>query len=228
MKTSVFHKRPLAFSILGGALGFILLAFVTDWPLPSLIVALVLGLLLHRYLNRKQPADETVPAASPERLAHYRSLGMSNADIRFFRSTMQTAAQQIKQLETNMAAAPKLKAIELHDEPVKVSQATFKALVQTPQKLTLAADFLYRHLPRLVQLSHDYLAISQHTVKDKDTYTVLSESAALMTDLAQTLKADYQQIVADDQADLAINMQLAREELAKANAEKESPDNDRN
>lgn len=153
MKTSVFRKQPLAFSVLGGALGFILLALVSNRIIVSILIAIILSVLIYFCLKRKMPTSETVPAASPERLAHYRHLGMSNADIRFFRSTMQTAAQQIQQLETNMAAAPKLKAIELHDEPVKVSQATFKALVQTPQKLTLAADFLYRHLPRLVQLS---------------------------------------------------------------------------
>ncbi|PIO83661.1 hypothetical protein BSQ39_08825 [Loigolactobacillus backii] len=183
-------------------------------------ISLIGALLITAVIVSLQPkraqkvSNKSVP--SDQLMAHYKKSGMSERDIDFFRGTMADAKAQIDQLAKNMQRVPKLKAIELHDEPVKVSQATFKALVAKPAKLHLAADFLYRHLPTLVDLTTKYIQISQHEVKDKDTYVVLDKSATLITDLAQQLKKDYAAIVADDLEDLDVDMSLAKKALEKA------------
>ncbi|MFD0897936.1 5-bromo-4-chloroindolyl phosphate hydrolysis family protein [Loigolactobacillus binensis] len=156
-----------------------------------------------------------------ELLDHYQAAGMSADDIQFFRETMHTAKDQIDQLNQNMQKAPKLRAIELHAEPVKVSRATFKTIVAHPQKLHLASDFLYRHLPTMVDLTAKYIAINQHEVKDKDTYTVLEQSAAAINELAQQFRTDYETLVADDFAAIDVDIALAKA-AKKSQASKES------
>ena len=160
-------------------------------------------------------------------LTHYRKAGMSDEDIQFFRETMSTAKDQIDQLNQNMQSVPKLRAIELHSEPVKVSRAIFKTIVAEPQKLHAASDFLYRHLPTMVDLTEKHIAISKHEVKDKDTYTVLDKSATVISDLAQQFRDDYEALVADDLSDIDVDMTLAQAALKKSQtAAKESNDDE--
>lgn len=152
-------------------------------------------------------------------LKHYQKAGMSDDDIRFFRETMATTKKQIDQLAHNMQQTTKLKAINLHFEPVKVSQATFKTIVAQPQKLHAASDYLYRHLPTMVDLTAKYNTISQHEVKDKDTYAVLDKSAQVITQLAQQFRTDYETLVADDLNDINVDMSLAKAAMKKAQAD---------
>lgn len=152
-------------------------------------------------------------------LKHYQKAGMSDDDIRFFRETMATTKKQIDQLAHNMQQTTKLKAINLHFEPVKVSQATFKTIVAQPQKLHAASDYLYRHLPTMVDLTAKYNTISQHEVKDKDTYAILDKSAQVITQLAQQFRTDYEILVADDLNDINVDMSLAKAAMKKAQAD---------
>lgn len=192
------HASPLSFFAFIGAL---------------LITWLVWQLFL---TPRPKKKVKTIDA---KMLKHYQKAGMSDDDIHFFRETMATAKKQIDQLARNMQQTTKLKAINLHFEPVKVSQASFKTIVAQPQKLHAASDFLYRHLPTMVDLTAKYNAISQHEVKDKDTYAVLDKSAEVITQLAQQFRTDYETLVADDLEDINVDMSLAKAAMKKAQAD---------
>lgn len=187
---------------------------------------IVTGIIL--WWQQRQPqVAKNLKNVDQTMLTHYRKAGMSDEDIQFFRETMSTAKDQIDQLNQNMQSVPKLRAIELHSEPVKVSRAIFKTIVAEPQKLHAASDFLYRHLPTMVDLTKKHIAISKHEVKDKDTYTVLDKSATVISDLAQQFRDDYEALVADDLSDIDVDMTLAQAALKKSQtAAKESNDDE--
>ncbi|MFC6170717.1 5-bromo-4-chloroindolyl phosphate hydrolysis family protein [Loigolactobacillus jiayinensis] len=182
----------------------------------SFIGAVIITGLARWWQLRRPQQPKKLKNVDSDMLQHYRTTGMADEDIQFFRETMSTAKTQIDQLSQNMQRVPKLRAIELHLEPVNVARASFKAIVAEPQKLHAASDFLYRHLPTMVDLTEKYIAISKHEVKDKDTYTVLEKSATVITDLAQQFRDDYEALVADDLSDIDIDMTLAKAALKKS------------
>ncbi len=78
----------------------------------------------------------------------------------------------------NMQQTAKLKAIDLRHDPVKAAKALFKELVKEPNRLHEASQFLYTHLPNLVDLTNKYNEINDHEIKNKQTYEKLEEKRA--------------------------------------------------
>ncbi|MFD1319392.1 5-bromo-4-chloroindolyl phosphate hydrolysis family protein [Loigolactobacillus zhaoyuanensis] len=190
------------------------------------ISALLITGIVRWWQLRRPQATKKLQNVDRDMLDHYHAAGMSDDDIQFFRETMSTAKTQIDQLNQNMQRVPKLKAIELHTEPVKVSRAIFKTIVAEPQKLQAASDFLYRHLPLMVDFTEKYIAISKHEVKDKDAYTALDKSATKINDLAQQFRADYKALVADDLSDIDVDMALAKAALKQSQSVTKESDSD--
>ncbi|GAF39028.1 hypothetical protein FC83_GL002510 [Agrilactobacillus composti DSM 18527 = JCM 14202] len=173
--------------------------------------------LIARHQNRQQPATpDLTDKLNHKLLDHYQKAGLSDSDIVFFRKTMASAEQQIRKLNHNIETTPKLKAIDLNLDMVKVSKSMFAAIVKEPQRLSEASDFLYRHLPTLVNLTDRYIEISHHEVKTTDTWEVLAKSLEVIKNLGTQIREDYATFVADDLDEMHQEMSAAQDSFSTA------------
>ncbi|MGX7198670.1 5-bromo-4-chloroindolyl phosphate hydrolysis family protein [Enterococcus nangangensis] len=190
----------------------ILFSRVNIW---AVLIGLALAgvILLH---PRKQGTKE-IPQLTKEKESHYEAQGLTDDDIDFFRDTMAQTKERIIQLETNINASPKLKAIDLRHNTINASKSIFKQLVKEPQKLHIANHFLYTHLPNMVELTNKYLEINQHAIKDKQTYEALGETTQIVEQVAELMVKDYQLLVEDDLVELNDELTIAKKSLNKDN-----------
>ena len=122
-----------------------------------------------------------------------------------------------KQLQMNMQQTAKLNAIDLRHDPVKAAKALFKELVKEPNRLHEASQFLYTHLPNLVDLTNKYNEINDHEIKNKQTYEKLEESAQIIDQLSALIAQDYQKFVAEDLDDIDVEISVAKQSLKRDN-----------
>lgn len=165
--------------------------------------------------KKKRPAE--IPDLSKELEAHYEESGMSPSEITFFRQTMNQTKTEISQLQQNMQQTAKLKSIDLRHDTVKAAKALFKELVKEPHRLHEASQFLYTHLPNLIDLTNKYIEINDHEIKNKQTYAKLEESAVIIDQLASLIAQDYQKFVSDDLDDLDVELSIAKQSLKRDN-----------
>lgn len=175
-------------------------SFITN--LLSLILLIGGGTIMLRFFKKSrhiQPTHENFEATmKPKMLAHYRKSGLSDDEISLFRETMADAKKQITTLEEYFTENPKLRAVNLNHDTLNISKALFANIVKEPQRLNEAGDFLYKHLPKLTEIAHQYRLISTHEVKTKDTYAVMDRSIEVMAMLSESIRRDYTQFVKKD------------------------------
>ncbi|WP_430603477.1 hypothetical protein IGJ02_000980 [Enterococcus sp. DIV0724b] len=200
----------------------LVLRFITGIHMPAVIVVLLIlmVLLFTGTKNKVGKKEDQLPNLTKSREEHYETIGMTDQEIDFFRDTMNTTKKQIVQLQENMNASTKLRAIDLRNDTLKVSKALFKELVKDPKKLHLANHFLYTHLPNLVDLTGKYLEIDDHEIKNKQTYEKLEESAQIIDQVSKLIKKDYEQFVAEDLEDLDVEISVAKNSLKRDNENK--------
>ncbi|EMS75156.1 hypothetical protein H318_10412 [Enterococcus durans IPLA 655] len=165
--------------------------------------------------KKKRPAE--ILDLSKELEAHYEESGMTPSEITFFRQTMNQTKTEISQLQQNMQQTAKLKSIDLRHDTVKAAKALFKELVKEPHRLHEASQFLYTHLPNLIDLTNKYIEINDHEIKNKQTYAKLEESAVIIDQLASLIAQDYQKFVSDDLDDLDVELSIAKQSLKRDN-----------
>ncbi|WP_165038103.1 5-bromo-4-chloroindolyl phosphate hydrolysis family protein [Enterococcus sp. ZJ1622] len=203
-------------------LGLVLLFFFVRYDGISFVTGLLLlGVILVVWglsgSRKKKKTRSEVPDLSAELESHYAESGMSSSEITFFRETMNQTKNEITQLQENMQQTAKLKAIDLRHDPVKAAKALFKELVKEPNRLHEASQFLYTHLPNLVDLTNKYNEINDHEIKNKQTYEKLEESAQIIDQLARLIAQDYQQFVSEDLEDLDVEISVAKQSLKRDN-----------
>ncbi|EOH99338.1 hypothetical protein UAW_00488 [Enterococcus haemoperoxidus ATCC BAA-382] len=200
----------------------LVLRFITGIHMPAVVVVLLIlmVLLFTGTKNKVGKKEDQLPNLTKSREEHYETIGMTDQEIDFFRDTMNTTKKQIVQLQENMNASTKLRAIDLRNDTLKVSKALFKELVKDPKKLHLANHFLYTHLPNLVDLTGKYLEIDDHEIKNKQTYEKLEESAQIIDQVSKLIKKDYEQFVAEDLEDLDVEISVAKNSLKRDNENK--------
>ena len=212
-------------SLITGGIAFIALLAILINKLNEgrVFIAIVIGLLMVRLMmtffnflkKPKKQKTTKIPALSKEKAAHYESLGLDDQQVAFFRETMQTAKEQIEQLDTNMRTVTKLKAINLRTDAVKISKSLFKRLADEPNKLHLADGFLYHHLPNILELTEKYIEIDNHEVKTKNSYEALEKSATMIEKVAALLLDDYERFVKDDMEELEVEISFAEQNLSR-------------
>ncbi|WP_461218412.1 5-bromo-4-chloroindolyl phosphate hydrolysis family protein [Lapidilactobacillus salsurivasis] len=167
------------------------------------LAGLILLVVTRRSMRRdKKATDGFNEPISKKMLAHYQQAGLSDAEIDVFRETMSDAKKEIVELEQTMQAVPKLRAINLNHDTIGLTKAMFSALVNEPERLQEAADFLYKHLPTSLTIAKKYQEISQHEMKTSDTYAVLDRSVEMLASLSEQIKQDYLDYVHDDVSEL--------------------------
>ncbi|WP_462259156.1 5-bromo-4-chloroindolyl phosphate hydrolysis family protein [Vagococcus teuberi] len=213
------NKKYRIITIIGFLIGIGILSEIDEDFIPIVLIIAIVWFVYRKFSKRNK--KDVVPGLSKEKQEHYYEAGMSDKEIEFFRNTLAEAKEQINQLEQNFKAVPKLKAINLRYDTLKVSQAMFKELVKEPKKLHLADKFLYNHLPNVVELTNKYVEISDHEIKSKATYDTLNESIVAIEDVAQLIIKDYENFVSDDIEDLEVEISIAKQ---NANRDKQKTD----
>ncbi|WP_195514576.1 5-bromo-4-chloroindolyl phosphate hydrolysis family protein [Enterococcus sp. 1001283B150225_161107_E12] len=202
-----------------GLLLVILFFSYNDVSIISMILLIGAVLLIWGLFGfRKKTKDKTaLPNLSDKLATHYSENGMTPSEISFFRETMNQTKNEIEQLEKNMYETAKLKAIDLRHEPVKAAKGLFKELVKEPTRLHDASQFLYTHLPNLVDLTNKYIEINEHEIKNKQTYQKLEESTQIIDQLASLVAKDYQDFVSEDLEDIDVEISVAKQSLKRDN-----------
>lgn len=184
----------------------------------SFIVGAIVGfglyiVFLRRQGGSKKNKEKELKPVSDEREAFYKSRGLSEDDIKFFRETMNTAKFQILQVEKNMNSTGKLRAIANRNNTLHLIKVMFKDIVNEPERLHEVNEFLYVHLPSLADLTNKYVSIDQHQAKSKETFDVLEKSATTIDSLCQQVSEDYIEFRSVDISKLADEVELAKRRL---------------
>lgn len=127
----------------------------------------------------------------PKMRKHYTDRGLTEDQIKYFRNQMATARDRINRLQITFRQTAKLKAIEDKHSTIEVCQAYFQAIVNEPERLADASNFIVTYLPSLEDLVDKYNEISQHVAKNKQTYVILEKSAQAINDLCIEISQDY-------------------------------------
>ena len=170
--------RRKIFPIIIAAIG-ILSFFEGDFGDYIVFLMLAVGFwLIYRGIKGRkvQPQKEELPFLTKEKEAYYKKMDMSEREIELFRETMNLSKQQVLRLQQNIQKNAKLKAIDLRHETLKAAKALFKELVKDPKRLPEASQFLYTHLPNIVDLTDNYVEINGHEVKSKEVYGKLERT----------------------------------------------------
>ncbi len=195
--------------------GFLLSAIGIN-TLFSFIIGLIVGVVLYSSYMKQQspPVKKTdLKPVSDEREKFYRSRGLSDEDITFFRDTMNNAKNQILQIEENMASTGKLQAIANRNNTIQLIKVLFKDIVNEPERLHEIDQFLYVHLPSLADLTNKYVQINAHQAKSKQTFDVLEKSAQTIDEMCQQITNDYMTFRATDISALADEVEFAKRRL---------------
>lgn len=213
---SVLIKFMICISILDH---FIFRLYVNRPPLFIALLLIVAGLIFLFARKDSQPirSKKDFPTLTKKRREYYKEMGMTETEIDLFRQTMHEAQKQIEQLQKNMHASTKLRAIDLRNDTVKAAKALFKELVKQPKKLPLANYFLYTHLPNIVDLTNQFLNLNEHEIKSKETYEKLEESTQVIDQLAKLITKDYEAFVKEDLEALNVELSIAKNSLKRHN-----------
>ena len=192
----------------------------------SAIIGIAVGFGLYAVFLKRQGTPKKKKELRPvsdDREKFYKSKGLSDEDITFFRGTMNNAKKQILQVETNMNSTGKMKAIANRNNTLHLIKVLIKDIVNEPDRLHEVDKFLYIHLPSLADLTEKYVTINQHQAKSKQTFDVLEKSATTIDDMCQQIAEDYIKFRSADISDLTNEVELAKRRL---NREGTSIEND--
>lgn len=188
-----------------------------DW-LTSLVLTIVLGAIVYYQTKGKRKPEKTVLGrVSPEKEVFYREQGLTKNEMNMFRNTMHAARNHIYEIETNVKSRTKLTAITQRNNTLPIMKDFFKHIVEQPQRLHEASDFLYTQLPNLKELTDNYVEVDNHVSKTKDTYQSLESSANVIDALCQKIQKSYTDFMEKDVDKIEVEMALAKHTMAGDN-----------
>ncbi|WP_165964841.1 5-bromo-4-chloroindolyl phosphate hydrolysis family protein [Periweissella cryptocerci] len=171
--------------------------------------------------------QQTFQASPRMKLTKNKNLtGFSRQDIAFFNKTMRTAETQLHAWEDSIHANNRLLAIDTKTQGFKAATGLYNELQKEPRKLAYADQFLYTHLPNVVDLSGSFVEISNHTIKNEAVYDSIKAAATTIEAVSMQIADDYTKFVADDLDDIDLQMSIAQQNIEFTNYIKEKRAND--
>ncbi|MDN5964930.1 MAG: 5-bromo-4-chloroindolyl phosphate hydrolysis family protein, partial [Lactococcus sp.] len=125
----------------------------------------------------------------------YHKAGLSDQDIVIFRQTMQDAKNQIKQWEIAVKEDAALQVIEQVTGGLDSAKKLFQLIVKRPKIALSNNDFLYKHLPTMLDLIETYQNIK---AVDKLDQALLVDSQKVIRVLSEKVAGLYALTVSDD------------------------------
>ncbi|XJS09925.1 5-bromo-4-chloroindolyl phosphate hydrolysis family protein [Aerococcaceae bacterium WGS1372] len=239
-KPHVFHTILYLFTLLsiaGTGLGYVMnsdgLVFIIEDILGITIAnvfmiisfslcVFVLNKLLD--VNWNFSRKDSNKKVSNDMIQHYRDAGLSDDEITYLRDQLAQLREHILVLEEQMNKTAKLRAIDVRNNTIEISQQFFKAIVNEPKRFGEAGDVIYRIIPSLVDLTEKYNEVNEHIAKNKQTYVILEKSAQTINNLAQRLTEEYFNFHKSTFQDLDDEINLAKRNLDKTQKWEKSPD----
>ncbi|HIY58048.1 MAG TPA: 5-bromo-4-chloroindolyl phosphate hydrolysis family protein [Candidatus Tetragenococcus pullicola] len=210
-------KWIIGILVILGLGGFLFGSGTGDWYAIFLFLAGVL-LIIYGFKGRSLDTiknDAAIPPLSREREQNYRDRGLSEHEVEIFRETLNQTRLQIEHLQNNVKKNAKLKAIDLKYDTLRASKALFKEMVNEPLRMHEASQFLYTHLPNMVELTDKYLEINAHEIKSREAYDKMEESIQIIDQVAALISQDYQRFVSDDLDDMDVELSIAKKSLTR-------------
>lgn len=186
------------------------------------ILALIVSLLARKSAYR--PNNTTHPTHIPQNrdmMQHYYDQGLTAQEVEYFREQMAVAKQQILTIESEFNRTAKLRAIEVRYNTIQVSQNFFKDLVEEPNRMAQAGQFLYKFLPSLEDLILKYNEINGHVAKNKQTYLILEKSAQTIENICEQITDEYVIFHQDTYQEMQDEIKLANRNLSRKEARKQ-------
>ncbi|MDR2833333.1 MAG: 5-bromo-4-chloroindolyl phosphate hydrolysis family protein [Streptococcaceae bacterium] len=210
MKLSTAMKYMFPASLFMGYVG--MWTQTSSFLLDGLAIMFFAMLLAYFVLVPKGKKVKTskAPKITEDKMQHYKNSGLTEAEVNFFRQTMATLQQQIKKWEENVAKNSKLKAIDLRVDGLKAAKALFKEMVQSPNRMNQASEFVYRYVPNMMELTDKYLEVSRHDIKNADTYRMLNEGAVAIEALGKQINEAYTKFVQQEIDALDTEVSIAK------------------
>lgn len=178
--------------------------------LAAILAAVITKLILDKLLTE---TDSKLPKLTRQKEDFYKSKGLSNEDISFFRQTMLNAKNHILEIEAGFNGNSKLRAIEKRNNTLEISKTLFNDIVKEPQRLHKVNQFLYVHLPSLSDLIQKHNRIDNHKAKSKATYDILTKSAKTIDELSQEITNDYLEFKDADLSSLDTSVDVTKQTM---------------
>lgn len=128
---------------------------------------------------------------SSDKTTHYQKAGLSYNDIDYLREQLSPLRDMIFELDDTMNQTAKLRSINLRNKTVITCQDYFRSIVEEPNRIGEAGNFMYKLLPNLTDLVAKYNEINGHVAKNKQTYLILDKSAQMIELVADEINEDY-------------------------------------
>ncbi|MDN5983172.1 MAG: 5-bromo-4-chloroindolyl phosphate hydrolysis family protein, partial [Lactococcus sp.] len=132
---------------------------------------------------------------NPKLIKTYHKAGLSDQDIVIFRQTMQDAKDQIKQWEIAVKEDAALQVIEQVTGGLDSAKKLFQLIVKRPKIALSNNEFLYKHLPTMLDLIETYQNIK---AVDKLDQALLVDSQKVIRVLSEKVAGLYALTVSDD------------------------------
>ncbi|MCZ0717699.1 5-bromo-4-chloroindolyl phosphate hydrolysis family protein [Aerococcus kribbianus] len=164
----MMKQNPLIIGV-GIIAGLAFLGAVHQESLIGMVLAISgFTLALFYYFYRQKDSLAQKPTLDNNKLTHYRSHGLSDHDINFFRQEMQKTTQSIHQIMTEVNQDRHLKMLFSRHNGIALLQNFCQALIQQPERLSDASTYIYKDLPDLrAELIH-YHQIDSKTMSYYD------------------------------------------------------------
>jgi 5-bromo-4-chloroindolyl phosphate hydrolysis protein len=156
-----------------------------------ILILIIILVVLILWLIR----DYTKSKKNPKLIQKYHDQGLSDQDIAIFRQTMNDAKIQIKAWEKAVKKDADLQIIEGVTGGLKSAKKLFQLIVKTPQTALTNNDFLYKHLPTMVELTETYENLKS---VDKLDQNLLIESQKVVRTLSEKIAKIYEVALSDD------------------------------
>lgn len=187
----------------------------------SMLIIIGIQILYHKsknfILSFFKPKKEKQMKLTDEMAEHYAQQGLTDDEITFFRKTMAETKKQILTLEDNINQTNSLKLVDHQTQVIIAAKGVFKELVEEPQKLHMMSEFLYTHLPNLVELTDKYNEVLDHAIKNEKTKATLDRSLEAIRNLSYIIVNDYNLITSDDLKSLDDGIDLAERQIKNLN-----------
>lgn len=134
---------------------------------------------------------KNLPPISSAKKEFYIQQGLSRAEIKFFRSTMQEALQWIQKTEQQLTQSSRLQMIDHRYQTVATLKNFFQEIVAHPLKLARVNHFLYEDLPSLATLTEKFLTLEKHPNKNKPTLQILDKIIVEIEKTCAAIEAHY-------------------------------------
>ncbi|GEO59436.1 5-bromo-4-chloroindolyl phosphate hydrolysis family protein [Companilactobacillus bobalius] len=145
--------------------------------------------------------------------------GMTEAEQDFFRSEMRKHHAKYEYL-CDIPNKVKL-TIPNYKKDMTIMNGIFNELLNAPEQLLAASDFLYQDLPDYLNIVKGLVNLSDNVVKDKEDETVIEKAEVELQKLSGNLEPDFKKVTDNERKELVKSLEQAKSVRERVNEGKD-------